>query len=94
MERWEGRVVLLVEAVVQEGADWFVFLELDEHQFMRKDVHVECFGDIHRTLTVRARVELPWHAQAMVASPASGRIAQVLVRPGQTVPPGEDSAMR
>ena len=50
------------------------------------------FGDIHRTLTVSARVELPWHAQAMVASPVSGRIAQVLVRPGQTVAPGEELA--
>jgi membrane fusion protein, heavy metal efflux system len=41
VERWEGRVVLPVEAVVQEGADWFVFRELDEHHFMRRDVHVE-----------------------------------------------------
>ena len=43
------------------------------------------FGDIHRAVTVNARVELPWHAQAMVTSLVPGKIDGVLVRPGQTV---------
>jgi hypothetical protein len=32
------------------------------------------FGDIHRTVTVNARVELPWHAQAMITSLVPGKI--------------------
>jgi cobalt-zinc-cadmium efflux system membrane fusion protein len=50
------------------------------------------FGDIHRTITVNARVELPWHAQAMITSLVPGKIAQVLVRPGETVVPGQELA--
>ncbi len=50
------------------------------------------FGDIHRTVTVNARLELPWHAQAMIASLVPGRIDQVLVRPGETVAPGQELA--
>ena len=50
------------------------------------------FGDIHRTVTVNARVELPWHAQAMITSLVPGRIDQVLVRPGETVVPGQELA--
>lgn len=50
------------------------------------------FGDIHRTVTVNARVELPWHAQAMITSLVSGKIDAVLVRPGETVAPGQELA--
>lgn len=50
------------------------------------------FGDIHRTVTVNARVELPWHAQAMITSLVPGRIDQVLVRPGESVVPGQELA--
>jgi len=50
------------------------------------------FGDIHRTVTVNARVELPWHAQAMITSLVPGRIDQVLVRPGETVVPAQELA--
>ena len=50
------------------------------------------FGDIHRTITVHARVELPWHAQAMITSLVPGKIDQVLVRPGETVAPGQELA--
>jgi len=42
-------------------------------------------ADIHRAVTVNARVELPWRAQAMITSLVAGRIDQVLVRPGETV---------
>ena len=49
-------------------------------------------GDIHRTVTVNARVELPWHAQAMITSLVPGKIDQVLVRPGETVAPGQQLA--
>jgi len=49
-------------------------------------------GDIHRTVTVNARVELPWYAQAMIASLAPGKIERVLVRPGETVAPGQELA--
>jgi RND family efflux transporter MFP subunit len=49
-------------------------------------------GDIQRTVTVNARVELPWHAQAMITSLVPGRIDQVLVRPGETVAPGQELA--
>lgn len=48
--------------------------------------------DIHRTVTVNARVELPWHAQAMITSLVPGRIDRVLVRPGETVAPGQELA--
>lgn len=50
------------------------------------------FGDIHRTITVNARVELPWHAQAMITSLVPGKVTQVLVRPGETVAPGQELA--
>ena len=50
------------------------------------------FGDIHRTVTVNARVELPWHAQAMITSLVPGKIESVLVRPGETVAPGQELA--
>ncbi|MFO7905868.1 MAG: efflux RND transporter periplasmic adaptor subunit [Planctomycetota bacterium] len=48
--------------------------------------------DIHRTVTVNARVELPWHAQAMITSLVPGRIDRVLVRPGETVAPDQELA--
>jgi multidrug efflux pump subunit AcrA (membrane-fusion protein) len=38
--RWEKRVVLPVQAVVQEGAEWFVFPKHGNH-FDRQPVHVE-----------------------------------------------------
>jgi cobalt-zinc-cadmium efflux system membrane fusion protein len=50
------------------------------------------FGDIHRAVTVNARVELPWHAQAMVTSLVPGKIDRVLVRPGETVVAGQELA--
>jgi cobalt-zinc-cadmium efflux system membrane fusion protein len=50
------------------------------------------FGDIHRTVTVNARVELPWHAQAMITSLVPGKVDRVLVRPGETVVPGQELA--
>jgi len=40
VERWERRVVLPVQAVVQEGAESFVFLKHGDH-FDRQAVHVE-----------------------------------------------------
>jgi len=40
VERWEDRIVLPVEAVVQDGVDWFVFRQSGE-RFQRKAVHVE-----------------------------------------------------
>lgn len=49
-------------------------------------------SDMHRVVTVNARVELPWHAQAMIASLVPGKIDQVLVRPGEAVTPGQELA--
>jgi multidrug efflux pump subunit AcrA (membrane-fusion protein) len=40
VETWENRVVLPVDALVQEGADWFVF-QKNGDQFDRRPVHVE-----------------------------------------------------
>jgi len=48
--------------------------------------------DIHRVVTVNARVELPWHAQAMITSLVPGRIDRVLARPGETVAAGQELA--
>ena len=50
------------------------------------------FGDIHRVVTVNARVEIPWHSQTMITSLVPGKIAQVLVRPGEVVVPGQELA--
>lgn len=50
------------------------------------------FGDVHRLVTVNARVEIPWHAQTMITSLLPGKIAQVLVRPGEVVVPGQELA--
>lgn len=49
-------------------------------------------GEIHRTVQVNARVELPWHAQAMITSLVPGRIENVIVRPGETVVAGQELA--
>jgi len=49
-------------------------------------------GDIHRIVTVNARVELPWYAQTMIASLVPGKIDKVLVRPGETVAAGQELA--
>jgi len=40
VERWENRIVLPIDAVIQEGADWFVFQQ-NGSRFDRKPVHVE-----------------------------------------------------
>lgn len=40
VERWQNRIVLPVDAVVKEGADWFVFQQ-NGGRFDRKPVHVE-----------------------------------------------------
>ena len=40
VERWEDRIVLPVEAVVQEGVEWFVFQKAGD-RFDRRSVHVE-----------------------------------------------------
>ncbi len=40
IEQWEDRIVLPVDAVAQEGAETFVFLENGDH-FDRRPVHVE-----------------------------------------------------
>ena len=40
VQRWENRIVLPIDAVVQEGAHWFVYQESDDH-FVRKEIHVE-----------------------------------------------------
>ena len=50
------------------------------------------FGDLHRTVEVNARVELPWNQQAMITSLVPGKIDQVLVRPGETVTVGQELA--
>jgi len=49
-------------------------------------------SDLHRIVTVSARAELPWFAQAMITSLIPGKIEQVLVRPGETVAPGQELA--
>src|SRR4051812_22927538 len=45
-------------------------------------------GDLRRTVRAQARVELPWHQQAMIATVVAGRISRVLVRPGEAVEAG------
>jgi cobalt-zinc-cadmium efflux system membrane fusion protein len=40
VERWKTRIVLPADAVVKEGADWFVFQQNGDH-FDRRPVHVE-----------------------------------------------------
>jgi len=49
-------------------------------------------SDIRRVVTVNARVELPWHGQAMITSLVPGKIDQVRVRPGETVAAGQELA--
>lgn len=50
------------------------------------------FGDMHRVVTVNARVEIPWNSQTMITSLVPGKIAHVLVRPGEAVVPGQELA--
>ena len=50
------------------------------------------FGDIHRLVTVSARVEIPWDSQTMITSLLPGRISHVLARPGEEVLPGQELA--
>lgn len=48
IEQWKNRIVLPVEAVVQEGTDWFVYQEVGR-RFQQKPVHVE-YRDQHRVV--------------------------------------------
>ncbi|MFV2069937.1 MAG: efflux RND transporter periplasmic adaptor subunit, partial [Pirellulales bacterium] len=50
------------------------------------------FADLHRTVEVNARVELPWKQQVMITSLVPGKIEQVFVRPGETVKAGQELA--
>ncbi len=50
------------------------------------------FGDLHRTVEVNARVELPWDQQAMITSLVPGKIDQTFAQPGQTVAAGQELA--
>jgi RND family efflux transporter MFP subunit len=47
-------------------------------------------GDIRRTIRAQARVELPWHQQAMITTLVPGRVGRVLVRPGEAVECGQE----
>jgi len=49
-------------------------------------------SDIHRNITVNARIEIPWFAQTMITSLVPGKIDKVLVRPGETVAAGQELA--
>src|SRR5215218_1957668 len=49
-------------------------------------------GDVRRAVRAVARVELPWHQQAMVTTLVPGRITRVLVRPGEPVEAGQELA--
>ena len=49
-------------------------------------------GDLHQTLLVNARVELPWSGQAKVTTLTAGKIERVLVKPGQQVAVGQELA--
>jgi cobalt-zinc-cadmium efflux system membrane fusion protein len=49
-------------------------------------------GDLHRTVEVNAKVELPWNQQAMIASLVPGKIDQVFVKPGEKVAAGQELA--
>jgi RND family efflux transporter MFP subunit len=50
------------------------------------------FDELHRTVQVNAKVELPWQQQVMITSLVPGKIDAVLVRPGETVVPGQELA--
>ncbi|MHB9068085.1 MAG: efflux RND transporter periplasmic adaptor subunit, partial [Pirellulaceae bacterium] len=50
------------------------------------------FGDMHRVVAVNAHVEIPWNSQTMITSLVPGKIAQVSVRPGEVVVPGQELA--
>jgi hypothetical protein len=41
VERWENRIVLPTDAVVRDGAEWYVFRQNGERHFDRQPVHVE-----------------------------------------------------
>ena len=41
------------------------------------------FADMHQTVEVNARVELPWNQQSMITSLVSGKIDQVLAQPAR-----------
>ncbi|MEX0703345.1 MAG: efflux RND transporter periplasmic adaptor subunit [Planctomycetales bacterium] len=48
--------------------------------------------EVREELRVNARLELPWNQQAKVATQLSGKVAQVLVKPGETVRAGQELA--
>jgi membrane fusion protein, heavy metal efflux system len=50
-------------------------------------------GDLRRVVRAQARVELPWHQQAMITTLVPGRIGRVLVRPGDAVAAGQELAV-
>ena len=48
--------------------------------------------DLSRLLRVRTDVELPWDGQAMVTTLVSGRVQEILVKPGEVVRAGQELA--
>lgn len=61
-----------------------------------KAIGVECakvtLGDLRQVVRARARVELPWYQNAMIATVVPGRIERVSVRPGEIVKAGQELA--
>ena len=49
-------------------------------------------GDISRSIRVNARIELPWSGHATVTTLAAGKVAEILVAPGDTVQAGQQIA--
>ncbi len=48
--------------------------------------------DLRRVVRARARVELPWYQQAMIASLVPGRVERTSVRPGEPIKAGMELA--
>jgi len=73
----DGRMLLVSEAAVKA-----IDMRLAKIQL----------GDVRDSLRVNARIELPFHQQAKVATLMSGRIESILVQPGQRVTAGQPLA--
>jgi membrane fusion protein, heavy metal efflux system len=87
----EGHAPLPTKGAAVQGDR--VLLSEKARGAMGLDTAKVTLGDLRRVVRAQARVELPWHQQAMITTLVPGRIGRVLVRPGDAVAAGQELAV-
>ena len=87
----EGHAPLPTKGATVEGSHR-VLLSARARQAIGVESVKVTLGDRERVIHARARIQLPWHQQAMITTLVPGRVEAVLVRPGDVVKAGQELA--